>query len=224
MPWIRLTTASAAVLVLGLLVSLAMAQNAPRQGAGPVDPMTQMHDQHGGMSGMAGGMMHCPYCGMPMGQAKVTHAKAVLMPTQGNDVHGTVTFEQQGPLLVVTAEVRGLEPGSTHGIHIHEYGDISAPDGTAAGGHYNPEDMPHALPHDPERHAGDLGNIEANDQGVATKTIKVRNASLMGINPVLGRAVILHAKEDDGGQPTGNAGARLAQGVIGVDKAPDSDQ
>ena len=149
----------------------------------------------------------------------VTHAITVLTPTKGSTVHGTVTFEQYGSRVEVTAHVAGLEPGSVHAWHIHEYGDISAENGTATGGHYNPEGHPHALPNRTLRHAGDLGNLTADATGHARAEIMVSNVTVDGaMNPILGRAIIIHAKVDDGGQPTGNAGARIAQGVIGVAK------
>ncbi|MGH8048886.1 MAG: superoxide dismutase family protein, partial [Chthoniobacterales bacterium] len=117
----------------------------------------------------------------------------------------------------VVAHVEGLEPNTKHGFHIHQFGDVSAPDGMATGGHYNPEKHEHALPTMEMRHAGDFGNIEANAQGVADYEITVDNITLTeGKDAIIGRGVIVHAKPDDGSQPTGNAGARLAQGVVGV--------
>lgn len=148
-----------------------------------------------------------------------TQAICVLTPTEGNKAHGILTFTQDGDKLKIVADVEGLEADSKHAIHIHEFGDISAKDGTATGGHYNPEGHQHALPEKAERHAGDLGNLEANKEGKAHLEITVENASLTGKNAVLGRGVIVHAKADDGGQPTGNAGARIANGVIGLAKA-----
>jgi Cu-Zn family superoxide dismutase len=150
-------------------------------------------------------------------QADVTRAVAVLEPTAGNEAHGKVELRTVAGGVEITAEITGLEPGSTHGFHIHQYGDVSAADGTAAGGHYNPEGFDHALPTHSPRHAGDLGNLQADDDGVARRSIVVDNLTIAGRqDPVLGRAVILHAGPDDGSQPTGGAGARIAQGVIGV--------
>jgi superoxide dismutase, Cu-Zn family len=143
---------------------------------------------------------------------------AVLAPTEGNNVHGTVTFTElpDGKIKVV-AHVEGLAPNSKHGFHVHEFGDLSAPDGMATGGHFNPEKHEHAMPDHPVRHAGDFGNLEANGQGVADYELVVDNITLRdGKDAIIGRGLIVHAKPDDGGQPTGNAGARLAQAVIGV--------
>ena len=149
----------------------------------------------------------------------VTRAIAVLAPTDGNTVGGTVSFAQEGSTVTVTAHIIGLEPNTEHAWHIHEYGDISDPRGLATGGHYNPEGHPHSLPPAPQRHAGDFGNLRADATGRAHKVITLKNVTLAGdMNPIVGHGVIVHAKRDDGGQPTGNAGARIAQGVIGVAK------
>ena len=158
----------------------------------------------------------------------VEHAIVHLRPTRGQDVEGVVLFTQLPDGVRVDAEVHGLKPNSRHGFHIHEFGDIGAPDGTATGGHYNPGGHAHALPdnhsHDHDlkpdnvRHAGDLGNLEADAEGVARFSGTFDNFTIAGaMNPVLGRGMIVHAKADDGGQPSGNAGDRIAQGVIGVD-------
>lgn len=147
----------------------------------------------------------------------VSKLVAVVQPVGGSNVTGSVVFEETADGVRVTARIGGLEPGSKHGIHLHEFGDITADDGTSAGGHYNPEGNPHGLPDAEERHAGDLGNLEANDDGDAELTLTVDNITLTGDeNPIVGRAVIVHSKRDDGGQPTGNAGQRIGAGVIGV--------
>jgi Cu-Zn family superoxide dismutase len=157
--------------------------------------------------------------GEPRGP-RVTHAVAVLQPTKGNAVKGVVKLVQEEGKVKINAEVEGLKPNQKHAIHIHEFGDISSEDGMATGGHYNPEGHDHSLPDKAERHAGDLGNLQADAQGKAVLELTVDNITVTGRrNPVLGRAIIVHEKEDDGGQPTGNAGARIAQGIIGVAKA-----
>jgi len=146
-----------------------------------------------------------------------TSAIAVLHPTEGNKVTGIIRFEPvaNGKIHIV-GKVEGLVPNAEQAIHIHEFGDCSAPDGTNAGGHYNPERHKHALPTQAERHAGDLGNLKADAGGVATLDLTVDNITIAGTkDPIIGRAVIVHAKLDDGGQPTGNAGARVACAVIG---------
>ena len=148
-----------------------------------------------------------------------TAAIAVLHPTEGNDVHGVVTFTKVADGVKVSADVRGLTPGK-HGFHIHQYGDCSAPDGTSAGGHFSPMNMKHGAPTDQERHEGDMGNIVADSTGVATLDWVDSRLSFSGPNSIIGRGVIVHAGEDDlKSQPTGAAGARVACGVIGIAKS-----
>jgi Cu-Zn family superoxide dismutase len=149
--------------------------------------------------------------------APVTQAVAVLHSTAGQKTHGVVRFTQEGDSVKVVADLEGLNPGQKHAFHVHQYGDCTAPDATSAGGHYNPEGHQHGLPETQQRHAGDLGNIQADADGKAHYEITVKNITVDGPkNPILGRGVIVHAKVDDGGQPVGNAGARIACGVIGV--------
>ena len=145
-------------------------------------------------------------------------AIAVLSSTEGNAVSGVAKFTQNNEdTVTIEIEVTGLKPNGVYAWHIHEFGDLSDPAGKAAGGHYNPDNHPHALPNNLKRHAGDLGNLTADAKGGARMELTVDNISINGSkNPILGRAVIIHAEEDDGGQPTGNAGDRLAQGVIGI--------
>jgi Cu-Zn family superoxide dismutase len=148
---------------------------------------------------------------------QIKQAIAVLHPTQGSKVQGTVRFTEQGNSVKIVAHVEGLSPGQKHAIHVHEFGDCSTADAASAGSHYNPEKHEHGLPDKDKRHAGDLGNLQADTSGKAHLELTVNNITIGGNkNPVLGRAVIVHAKPDDGGQPVGNAGGRIACGVIGA--------
>jgi Cu-Zn family superoxide dismutase len=148
----------------------------------------------------------------------VTKAVAVLSPTKGNNVSGTVTFTKVEGGVKIVADVTGLKPGE-HGFHIHEFGDCSAPDATSAGGHFNPQHAQHGAPDAAARHAGDFGNLIADDSGKAHYERVDTMMTLDGANSVLGHAVIVHEKADDlKTQPTGNAGGRVACGVIGVAK------
>ena len=150
----------------------------------------------------------------------VTHAVAVLAPTQGQQAAGTVHFRREGAGVHATGEINGLAPNSKHGFHVHEFGDCSAPDGASAGGHFAPEAHPHGAPDPAEHHAGDLGNVEADGTGKARVDVMVPGLSLAsGDRALIGRGLILHAQPDDlTTQPTGNAGGRIACGVIGVAK------
>lgn len=154
----------------------------------------------------------------PTPPAAITEAIAVIHPTEGNTVRGVVRFSQAGNRLTIVAEIEGLVPDSRHGFHIHEFGDFSSPDAKSAGGHYNPEGKNHGGPTDAERHAGDLGNLQADSEGKAHYIRTVDNISVDGLpNPILGRGVVVHGGEDDlVSQPTGNAGPRIGFGVIGV--------
>jgi len=147
-------------------------------------------------------------------------AICVIHPTQGNTASGIVRFLQIGNGVRIIANISGLTANSSHAIHVHQFGDCSSPDGKSAGGHYNPEGNPHALPTSDIRHAGDLGNLQTDVHGVAHYDATVGNLSVAGFrNPILGRSVIIHGKADDGGQPTGNAGPRIGCGVIGIAKS-----
>jgi Cu-Zn family superoxide dismutase len=142
-------------------------------------------------------------------------AVAELKPTAGNKAEGTVNFTQRGDKVVVVAKVSGLTPGS-HGFHIHEKGDCSAPDGTSAGGHFNPLGKPHAHPTSADRHAGDMPMLEADAAGNATLTATLDVITIgSGAADIVGRGVIVHKDPDDWKtQPTGNSGARVACGVV----------
>jgi superoxide dismutase, Cu-Zn family len=148
-----------------------------------------------------------------------TKAVAVLIPTKsGTGVAGTITFTKVDGGTRIQAEITGLTPGK-HGFHIHEFGDASSPDGMSAGGHYNPKKMVHGDPSKTApRHLGDLGNIEADKSGKAVFDLVDPDLPLSGAYAIIGHGIVVHEKPDDFGQPTGNAGGRLAVGVIGVAK------
>lgn len=145
---------------------------------------------------------------------KVLKAFAVVNPTQGNEVVGAVTFTQKNGKVKIMADIGGLTPGK-HGFHIHEHGDCSAHDGSSAGGHFNPTNQPHGGPHSEKRHAGDLGNLEANEFGFAHYELIDDMISLSGKHSIIGKSVVIHAGEDDlVSQPSGNSGSRVACGTI----------
>lgn len=141
-------------------------------------------------------------------------AVALLEPTDEYDAHGEVRFVEEEHGVRVIARVAGLEPNALHGFHVHEHGDCTAPDASSAGGHFAPHGHPHALPPTHHRHAGDMGNLRADSEGVArlNETFDTLTVS-EGVTAVLGHSVVVHADPDDGSE-TSNSGPRAACGVI----------
>src|SRR5512133_934222 len=123
----------------------------------------------------------------------LSRAIAVLSPTQNSKVTGIVTFTKVPEGVKIVADIKGLTPGS-HGFHIHQFGDCSAPNADSAGGHYNPTAKPHGAPDSSERHMGDLGNIVADATGKANLE---KTDSVLSITSIVGHAVIVHEKADD---------------------------
>eukprot|EP01137_Pigoraptor_chileana_P035813 Opistho-2@30433 len=151
--------------------------------------------------------------------------KAVCVLKGDAAVTGTVTFTQEGDgsPTVIEGSIKGLTPGQ-HGFHVHEFGD-NTNGCTSAGPHFNPFGKTHGAPSDDVRHVGDLGNVTADNDGVANFKISDRLVSLSGQHSVVGRTMVVHADIDDLGKgghefslTTGNAGGRLACGVIGISK------
>jgi len=161
----------------------------------------------------------------PAGTPHVKHAVADMFDSSKQLV-GRVSFQQEWPNSPVTISIDLVGvPEGTHAFHIHEFGDVSSC--AAAGAHFNPAGVSHGAPADRLRHVGDLGNVKAN----ADKRVQTEFAdfviSLSGVNSIIGRAVVLHEKEDDfglGGHSdsltTGHAGSRIACGTIGVATPP----
>ena len=141
-------------------------------------------------------------------------AMAVLTPASGSKVQGVVNFFQEFGQLRVEANFTGLTPGE-HGFHIHEHGDCSAPDASSAGGHFNPAGMVHGGPMVANRHVGDFGNLKADGSGRARYSRVISNLKLKGDASIIGKAIIVHERADDlKTQPSGDAGGRVACGVI----------
>lgn len=147
--------------------------------------------------------------------AKGPTAEAVIAPTKGNTAAGSMTFAQDGKTLLVKGMFTGLTPGA-HGFHIHEKGDCSAPDGTSAGGHFNPTGAKHGSPSVMDHHLGDMPMLTAGADGSAKFEARLDGLTVAdGPTSVLNRSVIIHAQPDDfTTQPTGNSGARVGCGVI----------
>ena len=146
-------------------------------------------------------------------------AIAPMNPTQGYQVSGTVTFTEVEGGIRVDAHLTGLIPGS-HGFHIHEKGDCSAPDASSAGAHFNPAKHKHGDPHQGEHHLGDMPALVADSQGNADLTTTLSGLTLTeGEAAVVGHSVIVHADPDDYvTQPTGNSGVRVSCGIISLNR------
>ena len=155
---------------------------------------------------------------MAMEEKKASAAVAEMTGTQeGSGIKGTIKFTATATGVKVEADFQGVPPGK-HGFHIHENGNCGN-GGKDAGGHYNPMAVAHGfLPKDGMEHAhmGDMGNVEIDANGTGHLELDLSGISISGENGIAGRAVILHEKEDDFGQPTGNAGGRIGCGIIAV--------
>lgn len=145
-------------------------------------------------------------------------ATATLLPASGSDVRGTVRFTQKDATIEISGRITGLTPGA-HGLHIHEKGNCTAPDASSAGPHFDPGHGRHSGLHDDARHAGDLGNVEADADGVAEFLLEVSGLSLKPAdNGIIGRSLVVHADADDlVSQPSGNSGRRIGCGLISKD-------
>src|SRR5688572_16127313 len=143
-------------------------------------------------------------------------ATAGLQPTKGSKAFGEATFEEVDGKVRVIVFAQGLKPNAEHGFHIHEAGDCSSGDGMSTKGHFNPHAKPHGDPKSAERHAGDLPALKADKGGRAKVDVTMDIITVRpGPASVIGRGIIIHADPDDyKTQPTGNAGARIACGVI----------
>lgn len=161
-------------------------------------------------------MIHITSCAQKMVVAEpiVTEAICVIKSTEGSLVKGVVIFRQTPEGVKIVTDLSGLTPG-LHGFHVHEFGDCSAPDGSSAGGHFNPNDQPHGALMDEHRHAGDMGNIIADAAGNSHTDFLDKTMKLNGENSIINKGLIIHKNSDDlKTQPTGNAGPREGCGTI----------
>ncbi|HKQ12591.1 MAG TPA: superoxide dismutase family protein [Steroidobacteraceae bacterium] len=150
-------------------------------------------------------------------------AVAQVGPTQGNTVTGALALDSSPQGVRITGAIQGLKPDAEFGFHVHEKGDCSAPDGSSAGGHFNPTQAQHGNPTGAAHHAGDMPNIKSNAEGVAQVDTTAAGTSLHGeaTTDILGKAIVVHESPDDyTTQPSGNSGKRVACGVIAAPSSP----
>jgi len=145
-------------------------------------------------------------------------AMATLDPTSGSTAKGMVHFTDVGDGNVeVVVDLTGVPPG-VHGFHIHEKGDCGN-NAMNAGGHFNPTGMIHGAPDAVSHHAGDFGNVTAEANGEVHTRFTTHSISLKANDTTnaVGHAVVLHANPDDlTSQPAGNAGPRIACGIVQI--------
>ena len=149
--------------------------------------------------------------------SSVARAAANLSAASGSLASGRMTLTPMGDGVHITGEVGGLNRNGVHAFHIHEKGDCSAADASSAGGHFNPSTQPHGRAGQGAHHLGDADNLRADANGVARVDAHFSGVVLGGgaPNDIVGKAIVVHASPDDyQSQPAGNAGARIACGVI----------
>jgi len=140
-------------------------------------------------------------------------AAAVLKDAAGKEV-GQVMLLAVPSGVLIDANLSAVPPGD-HGFHIHEVGQCEPPDFESAGGHFNPEEDQHGLKTTAGPHAGDLPNIHVPEDGTLRIEMLHQWVSLQGLLDDDGAAIVIHEGPDDYiTDPTGNAGARIACGVI----------
>lgn len=150
-------------------------------------------------------------------RSPLSQANANLTAASGSLASGQLILNAMGDGVHVSGEIGGLNRNGVHAFHIHEHGDCSAADASSAGGHFNPSGQPHGRASQGPHHLGDADNLRANANGVARVDAHFRGVVLGGnaANNVVGKAIVVHAAPDDyQSQPAGNAGARIACGVI----------
>tara|TARA_B110000037_G_C16692984_1_gene331561 strand:+ start:36 stop:506 length:471 start_codon:yes stop_codon:yes gene_type:complete len=148
----------------------------------------------------------------------------VLTTTSNRKIKGYILFNEDNKKTKITINASGLKKNSKLGFHIHEYGDLREGCKSLCL-HFNPNNVVHGGKDSKIRHAGDLGNILTDKNGNCNMIIYDKIIKLKGKYNILGRSVVIHEKEDDlglGGDKesliTGNAGKRIACGVIGYSK------
>ena len=148
--------------------------------------------------------------------ASAEQAHAMIGSSNDSGVTGMAVFTQNGDQITLMVEIQGASAG-LHAVHIHENGDCSSPDGTSAGGHWNPTGVAHGKWGEGEFHLGDIGNIIVGEDGTGriTLTTHLWEIGTGSDVDVVGRGIVVHADADDFvSQPSGAAGARIGCGVI----------
>lgn len=147
---------------------------------------------------------------------EIQSAVAVISGPKSDSPKGIALFSKEKDGIRLSLKIQGLSPGE-HGFHIHAYGDLRDKAGKYLGGHFNPEKHPHASHKKNKYHAGDLGNVVADANGNVSSSFLIKKINFYGKFSIIGRSVVVHEKKDDlKTQPSGQAGKRIAYGVIGI--------
>lgn len=153
--------------------------------------------------------------GEPGAATGTRKAEATFQSAEGVSLKGRATFVEVPDGVRIEVEVQDA-PSGLHGIHIHEKPDCSDIPGKSMGGHFAPDDHAHALPNEPKRHLGDLGNIEIDKQGRGKHEITIAKANLRpgDSHSFVGRALVIHEGRDTGKGESGEAGKPIACALI----------
>jgi Cu-Zn family superoxide dismutase len=145
---------------------------------------------------------------LPRGPSK--SIRVTIAAKSGSKLKGSASLSEKAEGVQIVIDLEGV-PAGEHAAHIHEKADCSAANASSAGEHFNPHGHQHGLPNEEQRHLGDLGNITIDKEGKGTLEIVIPGANLRDVDEhsFVGRALIIHEKKDDGGQPSGNAGGRI---------------
>ena len=163
------------------------------------------------------GILLLSICTLVAAEKAPKSAKAELRNAQGQSV-GKATFKQAREGVKISVQVFNVPPGP-HAFHIHAVGKCDSPDFKTAGGHFNPESLKHGLKNPAGPHAGDMPNITVGQNGKGKAALLNKRVTLAaGTNSLFhegGTALVIHEKaDDDMTDPAGNAGNRIACGVI----------
>lgn len=155
----------------------------------------------------------------PVAASTAQMAEANLAPASASLVSGRLALQPEAGGVHISGVIGSVPAGRTVAFHVHEKGDCSAVDASSAGGHFNPAAQAHGCAGNGPHHAGDMDNLQANAEGHVDVDVHLRGVTLGGgaANDIGGRALVVHADADDyHSQPAGNAGARIACGVIRI--------
>ncbi len=150
--------------------------------------------------------------------SSVKKAVAVVRASRTGRILGKIKFtENEDRTINIAVDIKNIATGR-HGFHIHQYGDLTDEKFNNVGSHFNPNNHEHSTLNIKERHIGDLGNIVADEYYKISMNFNNSNIKLSGPNNIIGRTIIIHQDEDDGTGKVGNAGKKVAGGIIGIAK------